>query len=148
MKGYLNNPSATEDMIDNDNWLHSGDIGKADDDGYLYVVDRVKELIKYKGLQVAPAELEGIIQSHPAVADVAVIPSPDEEAGEIPKAFVVVKPDATLTEDEVIAYVAERVSPQKKVRKVEFIDAIPKVPSGKILRRQLVERERQSIDSQ
>ena len=148
MKGYLNNPSATEDMIDNDNWLHSGDIGKADDDGYLYVVDRVKELIKYKGLQVAPAELEGIIQSHPAVADVAVIPSPDEEAGEIPKAFVVVKPDAILTEDEVIAYVAERVSPQKKVRKVEFIDAIPKVPSGKILRRQLVERERQSIDSQ
>ena len=148
MKGYLNNPSATEDMIDNDNWLHSGDIGKADDDGYLYVVDRVKELIKYKGLQVAPAELEGIIQSHPAVADVAVIPSPDEEAGEIPKAFVVVKPDTTLTADEVIAYVAERVSPQKKVRKVEFIDAIPKVPSGKILRRQLVERERQSISNQ
>jgi len=148
MKGYLNNPSATEDMIDNDNWLHSGDIGKADDDGYLYVVDRVKELIKYKGLQVAPAELEGIIQSHPAVADVAVIPSPDEEAGEIPKAFVVVKPDATLTADEVIAYVAERVSPQKKVRKVEFIDAIPKVSSGKILRRQLVERERQSISNQ
>ncbi len=148
MKGYLNNPSATEDMIDDENWLHSGDIGKADDDGYLYVVDRVKELIKYKGLQVAPAELEGIIQSHPAVADVAVIPSPDEEAGEIPKAFVVVKPDATLTTDEVIAYVAERVSPQKKVRKVEFIDVIPKVPSGKILRRQLVERERQSISSQ
>lgn len=148
MKGYLNNPSATEDMIDDENWLHSGDIGKADDDGYLYVVDRVKELIKYKGLQVAPAELEAIIQSHPAVADVAVIPSPDEEAGEIPKAFVVVKPDATLTADEVIAYVAERVSPQKKVRKVEFIDVIPKVPSGKILRRQLVERERQSISSQ
>ena len=148
MKGYLNNPSATEDMIDDENWLHSGDIGKADNDGYLYVVDRVKELIKYKGLQVAPAELEGIIQSHPAVADVAVIPSPDEEAGEIPKAFVVVKPDATLTADEVIAYVAERVSPQKKVRKVEFIDVIPKVPSGKILRRQLVERERQSISSQ
>jgi acyl-CoA synthetase (AMP-forming)/AMP-acid ligase II len=148
MKGYLNNPLATEDMIDDENWLHSGDIGKADDDGYLYVVDRVKELIKYKGLQVAPAELEGIIQSHPAVADVAVIPSPDEEAGEIPKAFVVVKPDATLTADEVIAYVAERVSPQKKVRKVEFIDVIPKVPSGKILRRQLVERERQSISSQ
>lgn len=148
MKGYLNNPSATEDMIDDENWLHSGDIGKADDDGYLYVVDRVKELIKYKGLQVAPAELEAIIQSHPAVADVAVIPSPDEEAGEIPKAFVVVKPDTTLTADEVIAYVAERVSPQKKVRKVEFIDVIPKVPSGKILRRQLVERERQSIGSQ
>ena len=142
MKGYLNNPEATREMIDEEGWLHSGDIGRADADSYLYVVDRLKELIKYKGLQVAPAELEAIVQSHPAVADVAVIPSPDEEAGEIPKAFVVTKPGATLTADEVIAFVAERVSPQKKVRKVEFIDAIPKVPSGKILRRELVERER------
>ena len=147
MKGYLNNPEATRAMIDDEGWLHSGDIGRADEDGYLYVVDRVKELIKYKGLQVAPAELEAVVQSHSAVADVAVIPSPDEEAGEIPKAFVVVKPGATLTADEVIKYVAERVSPQKKVRKVEFIDAIPKVPSGKILRRQLVERERQAAGS-
>ena len=145
MKGYLNNPEATREMIDEDGWLHSGDIGRADEDSYLYVVDRVKELIKYKGLQVAPAELEAVVQSHPAVADVAVIPSPDEEAGEIPKAFVVVKPGATLTADEVIAYVAERVSPQKKVRTVEFIDAIPKVPSGKILRRELVERERRAV---
>ena len=142
MKGYLNNPEATHAMIDDDGWLHTGDIGRADEDGYLYVVDRVKELIKYKGLQVAPAELEAIVQSHPAVADVAVIPSPDEEAGEVPKAFVVIKPGASLNEDDVMAYVAERVSPQKKVRRVEFIDAIPKVPSGKILRRQLVERER------
>ena len=132
-------------MIDEEGWLHSGDIGRADEDDYLYVVDRVKELIKYKGLQVAPAELEAIVQSHPAVADVAVIPSPDDEAGEIPKAFVVVKPGATLTADEVIAFVAERVSPQKKVRRVEFIDAIPKVPSGKILRRVLVERERAAV---
>ena len=147
MKGYLNNLEATQAMIDDDGWLHSGDIGRADEDSYLYVVDRVKELIKYKGLQVAPAELEAIVQSHPAVADVAVIPKPDEEAGEIPKAFVVVKPGATLTAEEVIGYVAERVSPQKKIRSVEFIDAIPKVPSGKILRRQLVERERQAADS-
>ena len=145
MKGYLNNPEATREMIDEEGWLHSGDIGRADEDGYLYVVDRVKELIKYKGLQVAPAELEAVLQSHPAVADVAVIPSPDEEAGEIPKAFVVVKPGATVTADEVIAFVAERVSPQKKVRKVEFIDAIPKVPSGKILRRELVDRERAAV---
>ena len=145
MKGYLHNPEATRDMIDEEGWLHSGDIGRADEDGYLYVVDRVKELIKYKGLQVAPAELEAVVQSHPAVADVAVIPSPDEKAGEIPKAFVVVKPGATLTVDEVIAFVAERVSPQKKVRKVEFIEAIPKVPSGKILRRELVERERAAV---
>ena len=142
MKGYLNNPEATREMIDADGWLHTGDIGHADEDGYLYIVDRVKELIKYKGLQVAPAELEGIVQSHPAVADVAVIPSPDEEAGEIPKAFVVVKPDASVTREEIMAYVAERVAPHKKVRKVEFIDVIPRVPSGKILRRQLVERER------
>ena len=142
MKGYLGNPDATRAMIDRDGWLHSGDIGRADEDGYLYVVDRLKELIKYKGLQVAPAELEAVVQSHPAVADVAVIPSPDEEAGEVPKAFVVVKPNVSVTADELMAYVAERVSPQKKVRRVEFIDAIPKVPSGKILRRQLVERER------
>ena len=145
MKGYLHNPDATRAMIDEHGWLHTGDIGRADEDGYLYVVDRVKELIKYKGLQVAPAELEAIVQSHPAVADVAVIPSPDEEAGEVPKAFVVVKPDATLTADELMLFVSERISPQKKIRRVEFIDAIPKVPSGKILRRQLVERERQGF---
>ncbi len=142
MKGYLGNPDATRAMIDDDGWLHSGDIGRADEDGYLYVVDRLKELIKYKGLQVAPAELEAILQSHPAVADVAVIPSPDEEAGEVPKAFVVLKPEAVATAEELMAYTAERVSPQKKIRRLEFIDAIPKVPSGKILRRQLVERER------
>jgi len=142
MKGYLNNPDATRDMVDGDGWLHSGDIGRADEDGYLYVVDRVKELIKYKGLQVAPAELEAVIQAHPAVADVAVIPVPDLEAGEIPKAFVVRKPGASLTAEEVMIHVADRVAPHKKVRQVEFIDAIPKVPSGKILRRELRDRER------
>ena len=142
MQGYLNNPEATRAMIDEDGWLHTGDIGTADADGYLYVVDRLKELIKFKGFQVAPAELEAAVQSHPAVADAAVIPSPDEEAGEIPKAFVVLREGAAATADEIMAHVAERVAPHKKVRRVEFIDAIPKVPSGKILRRQLVERER------
>ncbi|TDI23268.1 MAG: 4-coumarate--CoA ligase family protein [Acidobacteria bacterium] len=142
MKGYLNDPEATSDMIDDDGWLHSGDIGYADTDSYLFVVDRVKELIKYKGMQVAPAELEGIIQAHPAVADVAVIPVPDLEAGEIPKAFVVLTRDAHATPEEIMAHVAERVAPHKKVRRVEFIDAIPKVPSGKILRRELRDRER------
>ena len=142
MKGYLHNPDATREMIDGDGWVHTGDIGRADDDGYLYVVDRVKELIKYKGYQVAPAELEAVVQSHPAVADAAVIPSPDTEAGEVPKAYVVIKPGATATADEIIAHVAARVAPHKKVRRIEFIDAIPKVPSGKILRRALVERER------
>ena len=147
MKGYLNNPEATADMIDPDGWLHTGDIGRADVDGYLYVVDRVKELIKYKGLQVAPAELEGVLQSHPAVADVAVIPVPDLEAGEIPKAFVVTKPGAEPTAEEIMAHVADRVAPHKKVRIVEFIDAIPKVPSGKILRRELRDRERKNRDT-
>ncbi len=142
MKGYLNNPDATRDMIDEDGWLHSGDIGYADEDAYLYVVDRAKELIKYKGMQVAPAEIEGVIQAHPAVADAAVIPVPDEEAGEIPKAFVVVRPGAEVSADEIMAHVAGRVAPHKKVRQVEFIDAIPKVPSGKILRRELRDRER------
>jgi acyl-CoA synthetase (AMP-forming)/AMP-acid ligase II len=142
MKGYLKNPRATSDMIDEDGWLHSGDIGYADDDGYLFVVDRVKELIKYKGMQVAPAELEGVIQAHPAVADAAVIPVPVLEVGEIPKAFVVLKPDARATAEEIMAHVAASVAPHKKVRQVEFIDAIPKVPSGKILRRELRERDR------
>ena len=142
MKGYLNNPQATVDMVDNDGWLHTGDIGKADADGYLYVVDRLKELIKYKGFQVAPAELESVIQSHPAVADAAVIPSPDTEAGEVPKAFVVLREKGTTNADELMTYVASKVAPHKKIRRLEFIDAIPKVPSGKILRRELVARER------
>lgn len=140
MKGYLNNPEATSATIDPDGWLHSGDIGYADSDGYFYVVDRLKELIKYKGYQVAPAELEAILVTHPAVADAAVIPCPNEEAGEIPKAFVVLKSDASP--DELMGYVAAKVAPYKKVRLVEVVDEIPKSPSGKILRRVLVERER------
>ena len=142
MKGYLNDPEATTEMLDADGWLHTGDIGRADADGYLFVVDRVKELIKYKGLQVAPAELEGVIQAHPAVADVAVIPVPDVEAGEIPKAYVVQIPNVAVTAEAIMDYVADRVAPHKKVRAVEFIDAIPKVASGKILRRELRDRER------
>jgi acyl-CoA synthetase (AMP-forming)/AMP-acid ligase II len=140
MKGYLNNPEATAWTIDKDGWLHTGDIGYADEEGFFFIVDRLKELIKYKGFQVAPAELEALLLSHPAVADVAVVPSPDEEAGEVPKAFVVRKADVTA--DELIAWVAERVSPHKKVRRLEFIDAIPKSLSGKILRRMLIEQER------
>ena len=142
MKGYLNDPAATRDMLDEDGWLHTGDIGRVDADGYLFVVDRVKELIKYKALQVAPAELEAIIQAHPGVADVAVIPVPDVEAGEIPKAFVVRVPNVDVTAEAIMAYVADRVAPHKKVREVEFIDTIPKVASGKILRRELRDRDR------
>lgn len=140
MKGYLNRPEATAQVIDAEGWLRTGDIGYADDDGYFYVVDRVKELIKYKGFQVAPAELEAVLLSHPSIADAAVIPSPDPEAGEVPKAFVVLKSQATS--DEIMAFVTPRVAPYKKIRRIEFIDQIPKSPSGKILRRVLVERDR------
>ena len=140
MKGYLNNPTATAQILDEDGWLHTGDIGHADADGDFYVVDRLKELIKYKGYQVPPAELEAILLTHPAVADAAVIASPDEDAGEVPKAFVVLK--APATPEELMQFVAQRVAPHKKIRLVETIDEIPKSASGKILRRKLVEKER------
>jgi acyl-CoA synthetase (AMP-forming)/AMP-acid ligase II len=140
MQGYLGRPDATADTIDADGWLHTGDVGYVDDDGDIFIVDRVKELIKYKGLQVAPAELEALLLGHPSVADAAVIPSPDEEAGEVPKAFVVLK--TPTSGDELMAYVAERVAPHKRVRRLEFIDAIPKSATGKILRRVLIEQER------
>lgn len=139
MRGYLNNPDATAAMLDPDGWLHTGDIGHADPDGYFTIVDRLKELIKYKGFQVAPAELEAVLRSHPAVADAAVIPLADDECGEVPKAFVVLRADAAPA--DLMAYVAERVAPYKKIRALELIDAIPKSPSGKILRRVLRERE-------
>jgi acyl-CoA synthetase (AMP-forming)/AMP-acid ligase II len=145
MRGYLNNPEATAATITPEGWLRTGDIGYVDEDGYFYIIDRVKELIKYKGLQVAPAELEAVLLSHPAVADVAVIPSPDEEAGEVPKAFVVLKAPATA--EELMDYVAQRVAPFKKVRRIEFVEQIPKSPSGKILRRVLVQQERDRMQS-
>ncbi|HXV70796.1 MAG TPA: AMP-binding protein [Acidimicrobiia bacterium] len=141
MKGYLNHPEATRACIDEDEWFHTGDIGHVDDDGHWYITDRLKELIKYKGFQVAPAELEAILLTHPAIADAAVIPIPDEEAGEIPKAFVVTQTGAQLSPDEVMSHVASQVASHKKVRAVEFIDEIPKSLSGKILRRVLRDRE-------
>jgi acyl-CoA synthetase (AMP-forming)/AMP-acid ligase II len=140
MKGYHNQPAATQATLDEEGWLHTGDVGYVDEDGHLYIVDRVKELIKYKGFQVAPAELEAILLSHPAIADAAVIPSPDEEAGEVPKAFVVLKSEVSPA--EITEYVAERVAPHKKIRRLEIVDQIPKTASGKILRRVLKERER------
>ncbi|MFN8375400.1 MAG: 4-coumarate--CoA ligase family protein [Anaerolineae bacterium] len=143
MKGYLNRPDATAETIDPQGWIHTGDIGYVDEDGYLYIVDRLKELIKYKGLQVAPAELEGLLLTHEAVADAAVIPVPDEEAGEIPKAFVVLKPNQLMEAEELMEFIAEQVAPHKKIRRLEFVTEIPKSTSGKILRRMLVERERQ-----
>jgi acyl-CoA synthetase (AMP-forming)/AMP-acid ligase II len=142
MKGYLNAPEATAAMLDPDGWLHTGDLGTIDEAGYVYIVDRVKELIKYKGLQVAPAELEAVLLSHPAVSDAAVVRFPDEQAGEVPKAFVVAS--TPVDPEELMAFVAERVAPHKKVRRVEFVDEIPKAASGKILRRVLMERDRQA----
>ena len=140
MKGYLGNPQATREMIREEGWLRTGDIGYAEEDGRLFVVDRLKELIKYKGRQVAPAELEAILMSHKAISDAGVIPSPDEESGEVPKAFVVLKGQATA--EEIMEFVAMRVAPHKRIRHVEFVSEIPKSPAGKILRRVLVQRER------
>lgn len=140
MVGYWNNPEATAATIDAEGWLHSGDVGYIDEDGYLYVVDRVKELIKYNAYQVAPAELEAVLVTHPMIADCAVIPHPDPETGEVPKAFVVKRGDVTA--EEIMLFVSERVAPFKKVRSVEFVEAIPKSASGKILRRILVEKDR------
>jgi acyl-CoA synthetase (AMP-forming)/AMP-acid ligase II len=144
MRGYLNNPQATAITIDGDGWLHTGDIGHADEDGYFSIVDRLKELIKYKGYQVPPAELEAVLLSHPAVSDAAVIPHPDEEAGEVPKAFVVLK--GQVAPEELMAFVDGRVAPHKRIRLVEVVNEIPKSASGKILRRVLVERERSQAD--
>lgn len=141
MKGYLGNPAATAAMIDDEGWLRTGDIGYVDDAGRLYVIDRLKELIKYKGRQVAPAELEALLLKHPAVADVTVIPSPDDDAGEVPKAFIVLKGEGSA--EEIMSFVAERVAPHKRVRKVEFVNRIPRSPAGKVLRRVLVQKERE-----
>jgi acyl-CoA synthetase (AMP-forming)/AMP-acid ligase II len=143
MKGYLNNEEATRHTVDEDGWLHTGDIGYVDEDGYFFLVDRLKELIKYKGFQVPPAELEAILLSHPNIADAAVIPVPDEEAGEIPKAYVVLSGD--VDEAAIMSFVAERVAPHKKIRLVEITEEIPKSASGKILRRVLVDRERAKL---
>ena len=142
MKGYYNNPEATRNTLTDDGWLHTGDIVRMDPDGYVWVLDRLKELIKYKGFQVPPAELEGVLLEHPRIVDAAVIGKEDLESGEIPKAFVVQGPGADLSADDVMGFVAERVATFKHVREVEFIDAVPKNPSGKILRRTLVDLER------
>jgi acyl-CoA synthetase (AMP-forming)/AMP-acid ligase II len=140
MKGYLNCADATRLVLDDQGWLRTGDIGYADERANFFIVDRVKELIKYKGFQVAPAEIEAVLLCHPIVADAVVIPSPDPVAGEVPKAFVVLKEEVSL--DVILEFVAARVAPHKKVRKIERIDQIPRSPSGKILRRLLVEKER------
>ncbi|OBI71286.1 4-coumarate--CoA ligase family protein [Mycobacterium sp. E740] len=137
MAGYLGNDEATKETIDDSGWLHTGDLAQVDANGCVYIVDRLKELIKYKGYQVPPAELEAVLLSHPDIADAAVIGVNDPGGEEIPKAFVVKRSGADLTEDQVIDFVAGQVAPYKKVRQVAFIDAVPKSASGKILRKDL-----------
>ena len=137
MKGYLNNPAATALTLDDDGWLHTGDIGHVDADGHVYVVDRLKELIKYKGFQVPPAELEALLLTHPAVADAAVVGLDDPEAGEIPVGYVVLKAGQEATAEQIQEFVASQVAHYKQIRRLEFIDAVPKSASGKILRRVL-----------
>jgi acyl-CoA synthetase (AMP-forming)/AMP-acid ligase II len=141
MVGYLDNPEATAATLDADGYLHTGDVAVVSDEGVFTIVDRVKELIKYKGYQVPPAELEALLLTHDRIADAAVIGVRDDEGEEVPKAFVVLQEGASLSADDVMDFVAERIAPHKKVRVVEFIEAIPKSASGKILRKDLRARE-------
>jgi acyl-CoA synthetase (AMP-forming)/AMP-acid ligase II len=141
MKGYLNNPQATAETLDSDGWLHTGDVAVVDANGCYTVVDRVKELIKYKGYQVAPAELEAVLLGNPDIADAAVIGVLDKESGEeLPKAFVVRSPGSSISGQEVMDFVAAKVAPHKKIRAVEFIEQVPKSAAGKILRKDLKAR--------
>jgi acyl-CoA synthetase (AMP-forming)/AMP-acid ligase II len=143
MKGYLNNPEATAACLDAEGWLKTGDIALLDADGYLFIRDRLKELIKVKGFQVAPAELEAVLLAHPDVADAAVIGMPDEEAGEVPAAFLVAAGERRLNCADLDAWFDGQLAHYKRVRVVEYLDAIPKSASGKILRRLLRARPAQ-----
>jgi long-chain acyl-CoA synthetase len=145
MQGYWKAPEATAEAL-REGWLYTGDIGWRDEEGYVTITDRKKELIKYKSLSVAPAQLEAVLLEHPAVADVAVIARPNEEAGEVPKAFVVLRAGYEQQgRDELMAWVNGQLATYKHVREIEFIEAIPRNPSGKILRRILREQERRKM---
>jgi long-chain acyl-CoA synthetase len=141
MQGYWKAPEETARAL-RDGWLYTGDIARIDADGYVYIVDRKKEMIKYKGFSVAPAEVEAILFQHQAVADCAVIGKVDAESGEIPKAIVMLRPGETVSPDELMEFVGSRIAGYKRVREVEFVASIPKTASGKILRRVLIEAER------
>jgi 4-coumarate--CoA ligase len=145
MKGYINDSGSTDETIDKDGWLHSGDIAYYDEENQFYIVDRLKELIKYKAFQVPPAEIEALLLTNPKIKDCGVIGIPDEASGELPFAYVVKQPGVQLTEQEIINFVAENASKAKWLRGgVKFIDAIPKNPSGKILRREMREMYKNS----
>ncbi|KAJ8504104.1 hypothetical protein OPV22_004990 [Ensete ventricosum] len=138
MEGYVGDAEATAATLDSEGWLKTGDLCYFDDNGFLFIVDRLKELIKYKAYQVPPAELEQILVSYPGIADAAVIPYPDEEAGQIPMAFVVRQPGSMLSNEEVMDFVGKQVAPYKRIRRIAFVSSIPKSPAGKILRRELI----------
>jgi acyl-CoA synthetase (AMP-forming)/AMP-acid ligase II len=144
MVGYRDRPDATAAILDGHGWLRTGDLGRVDADGNVFIAERLKELIKVNAYQVAPAELEALLVSHPGVADAAVIGRPDPDHGEVPVAIVV--PRGDVEADELIAWVAERVAPHKRIRAVRFTDAVPRTPSGKLLRRVLVDLDRQTAD--
>ena len=139
--GYLGRPDATAALTDHEGWLRTGDLGHVDGDGNVFVVDRLKELIKVNGLQVAPAELEALLATHPRIADAAVVPAPDPDRGEIPIAVVVV-PHDRLDPDQLMTWTAERVAPHKRIRDVRLVDVIPRTPAGKIPRRLLMDHDR------
>ena len=141
MQGYWKAPEETARAL-RDGWLYTGDIGHVDADGFTYIVDRKKEMIKYKGFGIAPAELESLLMEHPAVLDSAVIGIPDDEAGELPKGFVVIRKGFDVTPEEIVAFANGKLAGYKKIHSVEFIEAIPKVASGKILRRELKDMEK------
>ncbi|EGF76873.1 hypothetical protein BATDEDRAFT_33779 [Batrachochytrium dendrobatidis JAM81] len=146
MKGYINNPSATKDSIDQEGYFHTGDVAVVGPTGHFFIVDRLKELIKYKGFQVPPAELEAKLITHPSIADAAVISLADKEAGELPLAYVVLQPGKKLTEKEVQEFIAGQVAYYKQLRGgVVFVDAIPKAASGKILRRILRAMDKERV---
>ena len=140
MKGYMKCPEETERAL-RDGWLYTGDIAKMDEEGYFYIVDRLKDTIKYKGYSVFPAEVENALYTHPSIKECAVIGKPDPVAGEIPKAYVVLKEEVTITRDELIDYCKKRIASYKRIREVEFVAELPKNIAGKILRRALRNRE-------
>jgi long-chain acyl-CoA synthetase len=145
MQGYWKAPQATAETL-RDGWLYTGDIGFLDAEGYVTITDRKKEMIKFKGFSVAPAQIEALLLEHPAVADVAVIAKPDTDAGEVPKAFVILKAGSeSLSAADLMAWANGKLASYKNVREIEFTDVIPRNPSGKILRRILKERERQRM---
>ena len=144
MIGYWKRPKETAEVLRN-GWFYTGDLGKIDEDGYLYIVDRKKETIKYMGFTIGPAELEAVLLEHSAVGDCAVVGKPDPVAGEIPKAYVSLRGGTKATEEELIKFVEERVAGYKKIKEVEFVDMIPRSLAGKVLRREFIERERKLI---